>query len=62
MQSGPRLREEPIGKRRRSLLIPSRDDAELNAVALLCLMFAWPAEEADKPPRRLASDQSEPST
>jgi hypothetical protein len=60
MQSGPRLREERLGKSHRSLTIPSRDDAELAAVALLCLLFAWPGEEVDPPQRRPVSDQWEP--
>ncbi len=36
--------------------INSREDAELAAIALLCLLFASPPEEAERPTLRLVPE------
>ena len=49
MQSRPRVPEEPHATPRpRPIVTAGGTDAELAAVALLCLVFAWTAEEPDK--------------
>lgn len=50
MQSRPRVLEEPVGTPRpRPFVTAGGADAELAAIALLCLVFAWPAEEREQP-------------
>ena len=49
MHSRSRVPEEPRGgARTRPVVAGDRSDAELAAVALLCLVFAWPAEEREQ--------------
>jgi len=49
MHSRSRVSEEPRGgARTRPVVAGDRSDAELAAVALLCLVFAWPAEEREE--------------
>jgi len=53
MQSRSRVLEEPFGTPLRSPLVTAGgSDAELAAIALLCLVFAWPAEEREQPQPR----------
>ncbi len=53
MQSRSSVPEEPLGgPRPRALATAGRPDAELAAVALLCVLFAWPAEEPEQPQPR----------
>lgn len=48
MQSRSRVPEAPLGTpRRRPIVTADGADAELAAIALLCLVFAWPAEERE---------------
>jgi len=48
MQSRSRVPEEPFGSPRpRPIVTAGGADAELAAIALLCLVFAWPAEERE---------------
>jgi len=49
MQSGARVSEDPDARRRESDPIVDRRDAELAAIALLCLMFASTTEDPDRP-------------
>jgi hypothetical protein len=50
MQSRSRVPEEPLGRTRpRPFITAGAVDAELAAIALLCLVFAWPAEEREQP-------------
>jgi hypothetical protein len=46
MQSRSRVPEEPFGRPLPRPLVTA--DAELAAVALLCLVFAWPSEEREQ--------------
>ena len=56
MQSRSRVREERLGKSHpRPVVIASREEAELAAIALLCLVFARPADDPERPQSRLAS-------
>ena len=56
MQSRSRVREERLGKsHRQPVVIASRDEADLAAIALLCLVFAWPADEPEQPQPRPVS-------
>jgi hypothetical protein len=49
MHSPSRDPEEPLGGPLRSPLVTfGRSDAELAAIALLCLVFAWPAEQREQ--------------
>lgn len=48
MHARARVPEEPKGRDRASAAIADRREAELAAIALLCLMFASPAEEPDQ--------------
>ena len=51
MQSRPRVPEEPLGTPRPRPLVPAgRTDAAEAAIALLCLVFAWPSEEREQRP------------
>ncbi|HUA46157.1 MAG TPA: hypothetical protein VMA77_13080 [Solirubrobacteraceae bacterium] len=53
MHSRSRVPEEPAGgARTRPLLTGGRADAELAAIAILCLVFAWPAEGREHPQPR----------
>ncbi len=53
MQSRSRVLEEPFGTPRpRPFVTAGGADAELAAIALLCLVFAWPAEEREQPQPR----------
>lgn len=45
---GPRDLPGPKGMRS-PLAIGDREEAELAAIALLCLLFAWPPEERRQP-------------
>jgi hypothetical protein len=50
MQSRSRVLEEPFGTPLpRPFVTAGGGDAELAAIALLCLVFAWPAEEREQP-------------
>lgn len=50
MQSRLRVPEEPLGRPRpRPFMRTGGADAELAAIALLCLVFAWPTEEREQP-------------
>lgn len=50
MQSRSRVPEAPLGRpRARPFVTTGGADAEVAAVALLCLVFAWPAEEREQP-------------
>jgi hypothetical protein len=56
MQSRSRVAEEPVGAgRRQPLVLTGGNDAELSAIALLCLVFAWPVEEPEQPRPRFVS-------
>lgn len=45
MQSSSHVPEEPLGTGRpQPLVLASSDDAELSAIALLCLLFARPVQ------------------
>ena len=49
MHSHPCDLEEPLGgPLRRPLVTAGRSDAELAAIALLCLVFAWPVEQREQ--------------
>jgi len=53
MHSRLRVPEEPLGEPVRRRIVTARgSDAELAAIALLCLVFAWPAEEREQPQPR----------
>lgn len=47
MHPRSRVPEEPVGNRHSQspLALASRQRSELAAIALLCLVFAWPVEE-----------------
>ena len=47
MHPRSRVPEEPVGNSRSQspLAVASRQRSELAAIALLCLVFAWPVEE-----------------
>jgi len=50
MQSRSRVPEEPVDRpRSRPFVTTGGADAELAAIALLCLVFAWPADEREQP-------------
>jgi hypothetical protein len=50
MQSRSRVPEEPPGRPGpRPFVVAGGADAELAAIALLCVVFAWPAEEREQP-------------
>ena len=50
MQSRSRVQEGPLGRpRSRPFVTTGGADAELAAIALLCLVFAWSAEEREQP-------------
>ena len=55
MQTCARVSEQPDGRPRVSADIADRRDAELAALALLCLMFASSTEETDALRPRRAS-------
>ncbi len=49
MQSRSRVPEEPLGRPRPQQFVAAGGaEAELAAIALLCLVFAWPAEEREQ--------------
>ena len=49
MQSRSRVPEEPLGRPRPRPFITARAaDAELAAIALLCLVFTWAAKEREQ--------------
>ena len=49
MQSRSRVPEQPLGTPQpRPLVTAGGADADLAAITLLCLMFAWPAEEREQ--------------
>ena len=53
MQSRPRVLEEPVDTPGPRPFVTARGaDAELAMIALLCLVFAWPAEEGAQPQPR----------
>jgi hypothetical protein len=53
MQSRSRVPEEPLGRPRPQPFGAAGDaDTELAAIALLCLVFAWPVEEREQPQLR----------
>jgi len=52
MQSRSRVLEEPFGTPRPPFVTARGADAELAMIALLCLVFAWPAEEGAQPQPR----------
>jgi hypothetical protein len=50
MQSRSRVPEEPLGRPHPPPFVTAGGaDAELAAIALLCLVLAWPAEEREQP-------------
>ena len=50
MQSRSRVPEEPLRRPgSRPPVTVGRSDAELAAIALLCLVVGWPAEEREQP-------------
>jgi len=50
MQSRSRIPPEPIGPGQvRPVAVVARSEAELAALALLCLVLAWPPEEPEAP-------------
>jgi hypothetical protein len=51
MQSRSRVSEESLERPRPRPFITA-GDTELAAIALLCLVFAWPAEEREQPQPR----------
>jgi hypothetical protein len=49
MQSRSRIPEDPLGRPRpRPFAAAGGADAELAAIALLCVVFAWPADEREQ--------------
>lgn len=60
MQSRSRVPRKPSHRdaARSPLATNSREDAELEAIAFLCLLFAWPPEEPKPPHLRLVSERS----
>ena len=58
VQPHPRVPEEPVGNGRSQapLAHAARHRAELEAIALLCLVFAWPVDESQPAHPRVVSE------
>jgi len=58
MQPRSKVPEEPVGNScsQLPLALASRQRFELAAIALLCLVFAWPVEEPQPAHLRLVSE------
>lgn len=56
MQSRSGVPEAPLGRgHRQPGMLAGGDEAELAAIALLCLVFAWPLEGSEPPRPRSVS-------